>query len=516
MSDQENVSLFQYISRAVVEGELPKDFRLPQLMEEKNEISWRWADGALDGATIYHVRLPAPTDESLVLMEKAVRTAADRKYDTADEYFTELGKKLSAIGGIDAIQNFIIDHKDELNPGNVFEYAVHAVVDSADKECIKYGLSMLELFDIEQNESIKNVVRTIGLSDEFSLFAIFIMLSWEDGNNEVFQLAKKVHGWGRIHAVERIEPTTKEIKYWLLADAVHNWIMPAYSALTCWEKSGADSVLRGDLNREEFSGLRDIIEGLLDEGSVPGISEIENSDDVIITFLNQAKNLASHIDDYEVIRSIRIHFEDEDTGNPNIVDLCREILSSDSCMAAVKGAVVRGQSIPLAHELGIDYRADVFKVLESDFEEKAHVCDTLLDDSIYRRKVLDLFRQKLSLAEIKTGPKKTLGMGKNYWKEDALEWLMQGLRNYPVEGQEFVEAGLQAAPVRTRNGAIYVLEKWVLAKEKPLADFLPDFQTLLMRLKDVEPDEQIKKRMEKLVSGSITFADEPEEDKEVL
>lgn len=509
---KETKSLYEYISSAVIDGELPKDFNLPKLTDKEDKIAW--ADGALDGVGIYHMGYSEPSDESNALMEKAVRAAAAGSYDDADKLFGEIGNKLSAIGGIDSIQNFIIDHKDELNLGNVFEYGFHAVVDSADRECVKYGLALLELFDTEDSEEIKDVVRTVGLSDEFSIFAIFVMLRWEDGNREVWELAKKIHGWGRVHAVERIEPTTDDIKHWLLVDGVHNWVMPAYSALTCWQKSDAVTVLRGNPTREEFSGIRDIIEGLLDEGPVSGISEIENSDDVIIAFLNKAKSLADNMDDYEVIREIRIHFEDEESGNADIVSLCQELLSSDKCKEAVKEAVSKGQSIPLADELGIDYKADVFRVLESSFEDRPYLCSSLMDDPEYRDKVLELFRQRLPLSEMKTGPKKTLGLGKDYWRENALEYLMQELRNYPLEGQDFVETGLQSAPVRTRNGAMYVLELWISSKETPLSELLPDFQTLLLKLRDAEIDEKARKRIDRLVSGNITFEDEPDNEDE--
>ena len=43
-------SLFEYISSAVIDGELPEDFTLPVLSEDDSQIVW--ADGALDGVGI--------------------------------------------------------------------------------------------------------------------------------------------------------------------------------------------------------------------------------------------------------------------------------------------------------------------------------------------------------------------------------------------------------------------------------------------------------------------------------
>ena len=84
---------------------------------------------------------------------------------------------------------------------------------------------------------------------------------------------------------------------------------------------------------------------------------------------------------------------------------------------------------------------------------------------------------------------------------------MQELREYPLEGQDFVETALQSAPIRTRNGGLYVLERWVAEKGIPLSELLPEFQRLLCQLCEIEPDYKVKMRMDRLISGSITFED---------
>ena len=323
MNNSKTISLYKYISSAVIDGHLPEDFSLLQIIND-NEPGWM--DGALDGVCIFHTMFSDMSDEERTLMIKAVNAASEANIEMADKLFLELGQKKRAITIIDELQSYIIENKDTLSANNLYGHAVHLVTESADTECVKFGLSLLELFDIENNKKLKNVIQTLGLSDEFSIFAIFIMLKWENGNNEVFHLAQKLHGWGRIHAVERIEPETDEIKKWLLKDGVHNTIMPAYSALVCWQKSDAESVLKSNLSREDFSGIRDIIGGLLDEGPVPGISQIENENEIITTFLNKAMSMKPDTTDCEVIQNILTHYEGDDNNSPDIVDLCKKII----------------------------------------------------------------------------------------------------------------------------------------------------------------------------------------------
>ena len=53
MEKDKSKSLYETISSAVVDGELPNDFSLPKNTDGKNEIAW--ADGAMDGVGIYHM-----------------------------------------------------------------------------------------------------------------------------------------------------------------------------------------------------------------------------------------------------------------------------------------------------------------------------------------------------------------------------------------------------------------------------------------------------------------------------
>lgn len=494
-------SLYELIVEALVDGELPEDFSLPDNVVD----GIAWMDGAADGVCVYHMSSGGEGDEAKDIMGEALKAASRGDLKNADISFARLGEKVRALSVIDEFQKYIMEHREELNPENVYKYAIHAVTESCDKETVKYGLEMLELLKTGIDEGTKEIIRTIGLSDEFSLFALFVMHTWENGNNEVFQLAKKIHGWGRIHAVERIEPETGEIKRWMLLEGVHNNVMDAYSALECWDKSGAHDILMADPTKEEFIGIRDIINGLLDEGPAEGISRIEDADDILIRFLNVAKKYADSIKDYRTINNIKNYYEDEEKQNAEIASLCEELLSSDNCRVLVSEAVKEGCHVDMAKDLGIDYKDDVLAVMEKDFEHKSLLCLYIMDDPQYKDKVLELFRQKLTLSELKAKPGTTMGLGKESWKQRTIQFVLQELRRYPLEGQDFVEVALQTEPVRTRNLAIGTLNRWVEKEGKPLSELLPEFQALLTELREIEPDEKVKEYMDELISGKIIY-----------
>lgn len=511
-NDQSAQSLYNTIVSAVVDGELPADFSLPQ---NAGEGELRWSDGAMDGVAIYHMGFHEISEEEKKLMEEAVQAASDAHTEEADVLFGRLGQQVRAISVIDNLQSLILEKRDVLSAAHLYRYAFHAVTDSADRECVKFGLCLLELFQTDEDEDVKAAVRTLGLSDEFSIFSVFVMRQWKNGNDEIFKLAKKIHGWGRIHAIEQLAPEGEEIKQWLLREGVHNRVLPSYSALTCWQNSDAAEVLQGDLSREDFSGIRDILEGLLDEGPCSGISEIENAADMILAFLHKAmemrlaedracpaafwrktKNIRLILEDYKVIRIIGIYYKED---NSEIAALCRELLDSEDCRGLVREAVKGGEALDLAKDLHIEYKADILQLLKAEFDNHYFLSNYLTEDAGYRSEVLGIFKQNLMLDEMKTTPTKSLGLGEAYKKCQQLEFLVQILSNYPLEGIEFVETALQCAHVRTRNQGLSALQDWVGSKNTSLEEMLPDTYALLKRLQEIEVDDGVRERMEQMM-----------------
>lgn len=492
----ETKSLYNIICDAFEGGILPRDFSLPPVSDAKIPF----ADGASDGIGIYHMGAPEITDEIREVIKSAVIAASDEDFKCAEELFKALSEKISAIRAIDELQSFIIENRDSLNAKNLYNCAVHLMTKSADRECVKFGMSMLELFNIEGNEKLMKAVELIGQSDEFTIFAVFIMSRWKNANESIFALAQRVHCWGRIHAVERLEPETEEIRRWLLHEGINNDILPAYSALPCWKKSDAAELLHNpDLSDEDFTAIAKLINALLDEGPCAGISEVENNAEVLAEFLKIAQNRTLSIDDYVIIQNIRIKFEDE---NPEVVTKCSEILNTENCRTCVRNAEKSGSVISLAKELGIDFKYEVMRQLETDFGKNFYLCGELMDDE-HRAKTIEIFCKNLPLGELKTTPANSFPVGEKFQIHNRLDFIVQELKSYLLEGVDLVETALQCAPAGTRNCALRVLQSWVNISKTPLETLLPEIYRLIQKLVNIEPNNTTRERMEKLLNGEI-------------
>ena len=287
---------------------LGKDFSLPN-----DEEGLKYIDGAKDGICVYHMGAAEITQKDIEEINTVITLANTGDYDQADSVLEKLCERIRVVNFIDELQDCILARKDEIED-KFYIYSLHLMTQSANIECVKAGMMIQELFG--QSEEVKGMVRTLGLSDEFTLYSVFIMRNWENGNTEIMNIAKSVNGWGKIHAVHYIEPETEEIKYWLLTGAVSNDVMPAYSGWDCYKKADVEAILKKDgLTYEELEGVLSIVDAMLDEGPVLGISNIENPKEILLAVLNHSiKHLPLSSENCNVISDI------SDWQKENLVD----------------------------------------------------------------------------------------------------------------------------------------------------------------------------------------------------
>ncbi len=277
---------------------LGKDFSLPN-----DEEGLKYIDGAKDGICAYHMGAAEITKKDIEEINTVITLANTGDYDQADSVLEKLCERIRVINFIDELQDCILDRKDEIED-KFYIYSLHLMTQSANIECVKVGMMIQELF--KQSDEVKGMVRTLGLSDEFTLYSVFIMRNWENGNTEIMNIAKSVNGWGKVHAVHYIEPDTEEIKYWLLTGAVSNGVMPAYSGWDCYKRADVEAILKKDrLTYEELEGVLSIVDAILDEGPVLGISNIENPKEILLAVLNHLmKHLPLSSENCKVISNI--------------------------------------------------------------------------------------------------------------------------------------------------------------------------------------------------------------------
>lgn len=306
-------SLYEVISSCVTDdGILPEKFKLP---ERTKEGGITFADGAMDGIYIYHTaHTPLKENEKEELGE-LLKLAGTGDIQKASAGFEQFCEKHRAITVIDDIQRLIMDHTDILEAQKMFDFALNMLSESADKECVKVGLSILELFDIDEDEKLCDMIRNVGLSDEFTIFSVFCMRKWSDAENEILKLAKSVRGWGRIHCIDFIEAENAETKEWLFFNGVDNDVVSAYSAWPVYEKSDFNERMQKDkLSYDEIRAVLCLADALMDEGPVSGISNMDDPKGFLAEILKKSE------EDYPFSeRDLRILKDISEWGDPAVL-----------------------------------------------------------------------------------------------------------------------------------------------------------------------------------------------------
>lgn len=329
------------------------DFDLPS----NNTGKLSFAPGAEDGIIIYHMGITGISDEDMSRVESAIIIASngeEKDFVEAESIVQEICHNNKAIEFADDIQSLITSRTEELNIDAIYNFGVHLTVNATEIECVKVGMIILGAFVQEDTE--KQILRLLGLSDEFTLYSVITMADWENGDNEIWNLAKCVHGWGKIHAIHYLEPTTEEIKHWLLTKGVSNYVMPAYLALKCFRKAEVSSLIeKEEITVEELESVLEIVDAMLEEGPVGDISEIDEPETVLVKVLNHAsKHLPLSAKAANVINNISDWQERNcDDDNPDMEVLIDEILMDLETRKNIINEAKKGKYISLAESLGL-------------------------------------------------------------------------------------------------------------------------------------------------------------------
>lgn len=274
-------SIYENICRARNRLEvLPPEYSLP-LEEEPKPGAPRFADGALDGIALYHMGVP---DQDTALLEQAVDMAPTDS-EQARRLVSSWAAEGHMISAMNKILPYVIERRQQLPPSEIYRLAVECALKGTHREEVKFGLALLSLFDSDRNEPLKNALRILALSDEFTLYVLQAAAGWTHSPQEILRIAKAARGWGRIHAVAALEPETREIADWLFTEGWNNKVLPAYSALECCRKGNLRRRLEEGMAEKDYAPACGLLTALLDEGPVAGISEAEDGEGLLAAFL---------------------------------------------------------------------------------------------------------------------------------------------------------------------------------------------------------------------------------------
>ena len=469
--------LFHHVQQHVVPSGLsPGVDPLPD--EELDSSKVHWAPGALDGVAGRHFsteerpdlvnELAAaitswsrrPVDHRLVAVYTL--TQDDGFVGVVDDLCGILMKKASYVGGYATLGRWLMRNAAHRGP-------------------VKLGVALVGLAG---DASDRPMLHLLGRHEEFTLFvAVALGRISEDWVLELWELAKHVHGWGRVHVVERLcQQRDPRLMDWLIREGFKNSVMDEYLAVPCAEAGNLHVVVGTEaVDDALLASIARLISAMITGGPARDISDYAQGAEVVESYLNHVSwrpepplphlVTISIIDDYFAADGSAWAERYANGWTPAGAQRCRDLVATLCGLPHWEGLARRDFNSD-DHKLHwAAMRAlDILKFDTFDLHFHRLVAQPNEPGRWYQvmRRcthatidvVVSYAEQVIPLSEVaKPDEAVATKLMPSGWYA-CLDFILQDLRKYPEKGWPLIAVGLKSSALRNRNMAMMALAKW--------------------------------------------------------
>ncbi len=362
-------------------------------------------------------------------------------------------------------------------PGErVYMIGRHLAEHGTRREAVKIGLVLIGAYGDADD---RDLLFALGTLEEFTLFAVVALVRTQpDCDSAVYELARRVEGWGRIHAVERLTGCDDpEIKAWLLREGFRNKVMDEYLAYIAATTGDLYSALLGeDIDDPLLDGAGDILAALAQGGPAQDICDYAEAAPALHRYgelIADREATLRRLHDLLAICAMLSHPGSLDGLNwseqtaealrRRFVAIVRQPRWRDLVLDHL--ADPRHPRFNLALSAAVDLRLRVIPQVLTRLE--IHPLDEVTWHlGIHRataeeaRLLVDAAERHLPLRDLANGPGDHLGLGPGYAPDRALESLVHGLGAVPGIGLPLLRTALANRVTRTRHAALRALAEW--------------------------------------------------------
>ena len=282
-------SIYNKIESNLDENGFPidKDLELPDEERKENEI--KFAHGFTDAI----FSSDQSVDEGRKIKElsnlfEIISSSGDEH--SKFQFYKKISENENTVNIIDGFLEEIVSRRLSVRP-YLYDYASDLILKTENRNAVKFGIAIIGL--CQDKESIR-YVKKLGVHDEFTIYAAVAIINLsEKPQDDLWHLAKRTDGWGKIQVVEKLcqlEDLSDAIKYWLLVEGYKNNIMYEYLALSC-AKAGdlKDKVSNDVISSELYNATGELLVSMLDESPAEGISSYKDAAFVIKQYIEHSK-----------------------------------------------------------------------------------------------------------------------------------------------------------------------------------------------------------------------------------
>lgn len=379
------------------------------------------------------------------------------------------------------------------------------------RDTVKLGIVML---GVAGDERDRELLLLLGALEELTLYAVVALARTQpDPRRAAYDLARRVSGWGRIHAVERLKGCDDpEIKAWLLRDGFRNGVMYEYLAHIAATTGDLYSALldAGPGDAALLDGAGAILTALAGGGPAEDMSDYPEAVPAMHRFAELAAEAEPTLTRLDHLLSIaRVpEWTDEEMSWPDgepdrLAARYAALLDRPVWRDVVRAELTRAAdeyrfnvALSCAPRLGVTALPHAMARLEHD-PFNGYVWQWVLGHAGAGEiaEVTALAERLLPLGRIGTGPERNVGFGAGHLPDHAIETVISGLGRHPGTGLTLLRAALAGRIIQLRRAAVRSLSSWpdgsvpgeavawidAAARDEPDASLRDELAVLLIR-----------------------------------
>ncbi len=493
-------SIYEQIDKAVKEnGMLPDDFVLENADKpgDKAIVHLGELEGIL-GKT-YATRYDEDAlEKALTFMKAQVKKNAKLAVHDFDD--NDLGFAVADVKG--PLLREIVKNRYDFDPHKLSTLAYSMVMFGMKKETVKLGLALLVMFDFGDDEIVKKHLITLGLYEGFTSYVIAISRNWpsESKNHMFYVYAQKLKGFGKINAMEFLEPVNAEVREWILCHGCRNEVAYGYLGRIAADKCKyIDRLRTGNFNEEEMQGAGDIMAGLLDERFCPGISEIGEPAVVAKLYLDELAKHTVVLSDIANMYDLQSYIVERDNKSAaedkkKVLEQIERMLSVIPVADRIKQQLADNPKVAIrtAKESKTDISLELLELIKTKFDDYYKFGGYFFDNDKNIDDLLKVCTDNIAGRDIPQG------MGNEAVSTDATQiWKMdlvvKRLADYPGKGCEIVDFCINSPFTRWRKSAAATIIRWETINGVNVKKISADIFRSVKKVKKKEIVDSLKK-----------------------
>lgn len=420
--------------------------------------------------------------------------------DHSEARLTKLYDLLLSAGALSVAEPLLARLEGAAEPERIALLARWLAQRAPDIGAVRVAIALLGRYG---NAGDADLLMTLGKHEEFTqpcAVALCKLLGPEPSQTAMWNLARRVHGWGRINMVRMLSTTLcPQIQQWLLRDGYKNTHMKVYLAYLCAVGGKLLPALQSpQVDDRLLTGAGEIIEALLEgwDGPAERMSDYADGAAATLAWLQcvlrlrprQPRVAASVI----AVAKLDAHALAWSAAELRQVRaLCGQVLEMDYWPALVLEHLQTGDNgaflaaAKVARAFGVDpWEYQFAKQDRGELNLWVDLTDATDPKRVERYVALAL--EQLDLAAPLPDAKHA------HARISAINWLCIGLRKFPGKGWAIVRAALGSAEWTNRSNAADTLGAWDLPWD-------PEQATAIERAWNTETDPELKEQMSALL-----------------